>query len=111
MIGWLVLAVYLVGWAYWAVYWARKDKEREIRAYGVETASRHQGLTLLMGVLIAIPWPVWAPFAAAHAITQGRIMARIMRTDIEREYDRREELAKLRAQARAYGLPYPGGEE
>lgn len=117
MISWLIVAVYWLGWAYTTVAWARHRKDRWASRVGLAHARAEQGWDLVGAAALATLWPFWTPFWAIRSVTRGRLVARIMYSQAERDEDERNarradmaELATLRRQAQALGLPYPEGD-
>jgi hypothetical protein len=106
---WAILLTYVLGWLAFGLAFARDAKVRNIHRYGVYRAQREQGADLAVGLIAAILWPVLGP-AFLIRTPLRRLAYRAMVTDIERQAARDEELVRLRQQARALGLPYPGGE-
>ena len=111
IIRWAIVVVWLAGTVASGVVVARGSKERTIKQYGIEHATKDQGALLFMSLLLGTAWPLWVPVWLVLFVTRGRVVAWLMRTDLERRHAEREELAKLRAQAQAYGLPYPREDE
>ena len=107
MIGWAILVTYVLGWAAFGLVFARDAKVQNIQRYGVYRAQREQGTDLAVGLLAAILWPVLGPVFLIRTPLR-RLAYRVMVTDIERQAARDEELVRLRQQAKALGLPYPG---
>lgn len=108
MIFWLILAVYLVGWAVSTVYAARQLREAAIRVRGVQSADRQRVFDLWTGCVIATIWPVSVLIILFLTWSDGRIMAWIMRTETERIMEHNRRVEEIRGLAKANGLPYPG---
>lgn len=108
MIGWLIFGAYAFGWLLsarmMAVSMIEKDAQRELRSrrFGedegeplVDTEGRV--LSICAAAFTCLAWPV-------VLIVMG--VSRTLRAPSEKAYADRLELEKLRAQAKAYGLPF-----
>lgn len=120
MIGWVVLAAYVVGWLWTARLMAIRAVDSEARTElerreewrkrfkephrddGKPLVDREDRvMNLVMGLLVGVVWPLILPFLA---------LAASMRIPTEVAEAQRQELESLRKLAREHGLPMPGGE-
>lgn len=107
MNGWIILALYVIGWIYHTRRFARSLLNGEDHGRGVDDGERM--FSLFVGAMAALLWPIVAPFYHARFL-----LIRGLRTDKEiqrtRDAELREkdaELERLRKLARQYDLPMP----
>ncbi len=69
MIGWIILAIYLLGWAVAAHFIAIKVYE-DLTQWRTDTENRY--LAGIAGILVGFMWPVWLTIiGGAHLLTKG----------------------------------------
>lgn len=107
MTGLVILGLYLVGWAFTAVFLGRAFQQVDQARRGVEWAERYRWMNLAQGAAAGMLWPLALSCALVYYALRGPARA-LMMTPLDREHAQRLELDRLRAQARALGLPYPG---
>lgn len=108
MIGWIIvlgswLAGVLLTWI-----WAGRDIHAATQEeMGIEKAEQHRGSNFTIGLFLGLVWPVSVPVLVVWTLLTP-VVNRLSRTSIDRESAERQELERLREQAKALGLPYPG---
>lgn len=116
MTNWLIIGGYLLGWLMTARYvavgligqtatrelerredWRKRFREPHENDGKSLVDGEDRVLSLAMGLMLGMVWPVVLIVAA---------VARTLRSPVEKREDQHVELEKLRAQAKAYGLPF-----
>lgn len=107
MIGWIILGLYAAGWLSCTVIVGRMMQEGDQKEHGVERAERYRWINLAGGATAGMMWPLTFAGLLVYYALRGPAKA-LMMTPLDREHAERQELERLREQARALGLPYPG---
>jgi hypothetical protein len=116
MTGWAITIAYIAGWAVAGVPLGRMaTKSIHLDTWKPITAGTAWA-GLLLGYLYAFAWPLAAIIWFIRRLFTGGVLD-LMKPAAQREREEQDarakergELARLREQARALGLPYPGGE-
>lgn len=104
MIGWAILAVYLLGYVLSVRFLAQRVLSMWDTDPRRDMTSADRGEALGMAAALAIGWPLVIPFF----IIRVRTSMSWLKSDKEIARQQHAELVHLRALAREYGLPMPG---
>lgn len=109
MIGWLILAVYVIGW----LISTRTFTLAQLNSMSPPVTDDDRGTSFVMGMIVALIWPIAMPVWAIYRIART---SNLLQTDHEKRVERekldraeRAELERLRRQAGEFGLPFPEG--
>lgn len=106
MIGWSIVAVYVLGWLATGIAHARWRKDEDIARYGIDHARASQAGTLASSLAIAVIWPLGVVLWALGDVFRALVVL-AMRTATEVQVERELERQRTRRLARESGLPYP----